>query len=1164
MRCAACDADNPSTAKFCNACGERLGVACSRCGHINSAGSRYCIDCGGQLGAVARGGRAEQRPGAPSTYTPPHLVEKIRASRSAVEGERKQVTVLFADIKGSTELIRALDTEEAQQLLDGTVKVMMDAVHRYEGTVCQVSGDGIMALFGAPIAHEDHALRACYAAVALQDGMRRYAEQARRTHGALVDARVGLNSGEVVVRLIRDDLHMDYSAMGQTVHLASRLEQLAREGTSLLTAETLALVEGYVQVQSVGPVPIKGLDRPIELFELVGTGLARTRLQALAARGLTRFVGRQSELATIHAALEKAHAGRGQLVALVGEAGVGKSRLVWELTHSHRTRDCLVLESSSVSYGKATAWRPMIDLVKSYCRIEPRDDARTIREKLTGKLLTLDRNMEPDLPAFLALLDVPVDDEAWQEFEPPKRRRQTIDALKRLLLRESMEQPLLLVFEDLHWIDSETQALLDALIEGLPTARILLLVNYRPEYRHGWGGKACYAQIRVDPFGEESAEALLDALLNAASDVGADRKSPSSPSVTAAGRTHTNAALSALKRLLIQRTEGNPFFLEESVRSLIETGALTGERGSYRLRRKIADVRVPATVQAILAARIDRLSGDDKRLLQTMAVVGKDVPYPLLRAITVADEDEPDGVTEDALRVALAHLQAAEFIYEVNLFPTLEYTFKHALTYEVAYDSLLQERRRALHARIVHAFETLYPDRLAEHVERAAHHALRGEMWEPAIRYARQAGLKGVARSANREAVAFFEQALSALSRLPESRTTLEQAIDLRLDMRQALVPLGEFDRILGHLRDAEIIAKTLDDKRRLARILSWMAYSYFFTLGDHDRAIETGQRALELGRALDDVSLQVIATFYLAYPHQQRGDYRQAVEGLKRVVATLQGELMLRRFGMAGYPAVLSRGLLAWSLGDLGAFEEGRTYADEAIALAESRNQPWSQGVAQTYLGHFYLCQGDLGTAISLLERCRALVERWDLPRLSTFTASLLGAAYALSGRLPESLPLLEQATAQLGSEGAGTEARIAIPLSEGYLMNGRIDEARRLAGLALDGSRERKERGYETQALRLLGEIAARETPPDTALAQSRFHEAQTLAEALEMRPIEARCRLGIGKLHLTAGRTREAGVELSTAVVMLRAMNMNFWLPEAEAALAQVVASPARQNA
>jgi class 3 adenylate cyclase len=620
------------------------------------------------------------------------LAEKILAARSVVAGERKQVTVLFADIKGSTELIQALDVEEAQGLLDGAVKVMMDAVHRYEGTVSQASGDGIMALFGAPIAHEDHAVRACYAALALQDGMHRYAERARQTHGALVEARVGLNSGEVVVRLISDDLHMDYNAMGQTVHLASRLEQLAREGTCLLTAETLRLVEGYVQIRAVGPVSIKGLDGPVDLFELMGAGLARTRLHAMAARGLTRFVGREAELAALHSALERTRVGHGQLVALVGEPGVGKSRLVWEVTHSHRTQGWLVLESGSVSYGKATSWLPVIDLLKTYCGIGPRDDARAIREKLTGKLLTLDRTMEPDLPVFLSLLDVPVDEESWRTLDPPKRRRQTLDALKRWMLRESREQPLLLVFEDLHWIDSETQALLDGLVEGLPTARVLLLVTYRPEYSHAWGGKTYYTQIRIDPLGEDSAEALLDALLGASSAV-ADVHDNGSSVVGARGR-----ALHDLKHLLVERTEGNPFFLEESVRALVETGALVGERGAYRLVAEIAGIRVPATVQAVLAARIDRLPADEKRLLQTSAVIGKDVPFALLRAITVepADAATRDLFTEEALRIGLAHLQAAEFLYEANMFPVLEYTFKHALTHEVAYGSLLQERRKAL------------------------------------------------------------------------------------------------------------------------------------------------------------------------------------------------------------------------------------------------------------------------------------------------------------------------------------------------------------------------------------------------------------------------------------------------------------------------------------
>jgi class 3 adenylate cyclase len=414
---------------------------------------------------------------APPIAIPAHLGEKIRAARADLEGERKQVTVLFADLKDSTRLIEGLDPEAARQLLDPALHLMMDAVHRYEGTVNQVLGDGIMALFGAPIAHEDHALRACYAALAMQAALRRYGDEVRRTQGLALHTRVGLNSGEVVVRTISNDLHMDYSAVGQTVHLAARMEQLATPGTILLTAATLRLVEGLVQVNPLGPMPVKGLTEPVEAYELLGASALRRRLQAAAARGLTRFVGRQHELDTLSQALERARAGHGQVVALVGEAGVGKSRLVYEVVHSHHTQGWRVLESASVSYGKATAYFPVIDLLKRYAHIEDGDDTRTVRAKLTGQMLTLDAALQEARPALLGLLDALPDDSPFLTLDPPQRRQRTLDALKRLLLRETREQPLLLVFEDLHWIDTETQALLDSLVESLPTVRLLLLVN---------------------------------------------------------------------------------------------------------------------------------------------------------------------------------------------------------------------------------------------------------------------------------------------------------------------------------------------------------------------------------------------------------------------------------------------------------------------------------------------------------------------------------------------------------------------------------------------------------------------------------------------------------------------------------------------------------------
>ena len=791
---------------------------------------------------------------APLGYTPPYLAEKILTSRRALEGERKQVTVLFADLKDSTRLIEGLDPEAARQLLDPALHLMMDAVHRYEGTVNQVLGDGIMALFGAPIAHEDYALRACYAALAMQTALRRYSDDVRRTQGLTLQTRVGLNSGEVVVRTISNDLHMDYSAVGQTVHLAARMEQLATPGTILLTAATLRLVEGLVQVQPLGPMPVKGLTEPVEAYELLGASALRRRLQVAAARGLTRFVGRQHELDTLSQALEQARTGHGQVVALVGEAGVGKSRLVYEVVHSHRTQDWLVLESASVSYGKATAYFPVIDLLKRYARVEDGDDTRTIRARVTGQVLTLDAALQEALPALLGLLDALPDDSPFLTLDPPQRRQRTLDALKRLLLRESQEQPLLLVFEDLHWIDTETQALLDSLVESLPTVRLLLLVNYRPEYQHGWGSKTYYTQVRLDPLPPASAEALLQALLG------------------------DDPSLEPLKRLLIARTEGNPFFLEESVRALVETGVLVGVPGAYRLAQALPTIQVPATVQAILAARIDRLPPEEKRLLQTAAVIGTEVPFALLQAIA--------ELPEEALHRGLAHLQAAEFLYETRLFPERDFTFKHALTHEVAYGGLLQERRRALHARIVEALEALAGDGLSEgisgrspgQVERLAHHALRGEVWDKALAYCRQAGEKAMARSAHREAVGYFEQALSALC---ASAGDARHARAGHRSPTRAAHGAHAIWRRWAHPGGAARGRSPRGGPRRSSSAGTGLALSVipFLLMGAYDQAIAAAQRALALATASGDVVLQARANQYLGIAYQAQGDYRRAID---------------------------------------------------------------------------------------------------------------------------------------------------------------------------------------------------------------------------------------------------------------------------------------------
>src|SRR5215831_19179865 len=559
--CAACQSANEDDALFCEHCGQPLEQHCPACDTPARAQARFCRKCGQSLRQPADPGQPVPPPSPPSAHVaaldgtrkrwqrdlPPHLIEKIRASRDRLEGERKQVTVLFADLKDSTELIRGLDPEAAQQLLDPAIHHMMGAVHRFEGTVNQVLGDGIMALFGAPIAHEDHALRACYAALAMQTALRDYADDVRRTHGMALRLRVGLNAGEVVVRAIGNDLHMDYSAVGQTVHLAARMEQLGAPGSGLLTAATLRLVEGLVQVNALGPMPVKGLSEPVEVCELVAASGVGRRLQAAVARGLTRFVGREPELVALTRALAQAGSGHGQIVALVGEAGVGKSRLVYECVHwrdcvgagrspSHRTQGWRVLEAASASYGKTTPYFPVLELLRRYVHVEEHDDTRTMRAKVTGQVLALDPALQDTVPALLSLLDALPEDSPFVQLDPPQRRQRTLDALKRVFLREGQEQPLLLVFEDLHWIDSETQALLDGLVESLFTARILLLVNYRPEYQHGWGSKTYYTHLRLDPLPQVSAEEFLHALLG------------------------DDASLRPLTHLLITRTEGNPFF----------------------------------------------------------------------------------------------------------------------------------------------------------------------------------------------------------------------------------------------------------------------------------------------------------------------------------------------------------------------------------------------------------------------------------------------------------------------------------------------------------------------------------------------------------------------------------------------------------------------------
>ena len=1098
MQCPRCQAENREGRRFCGECGLSFASTCPSCGFLNEGNEKFCGGCGKPLSPSALPTPA-QRYGAPESYTPKHLAEKILTSKAALEGERKQVTVLFADLKGSMELLADRDPEEARKILDPILEHMMEAVHRYEGTVNQVMGDGIMALFGAPVAHEDHAVRACYAALSMQASAKRYGDEVRRSQGIEVQIRVGFNSGDVVVRAIGSDLHMDYTAVGQTTHLAARMEQLATPGSIRLTADTLRLAEGYVTVKPIGPVPVKGLPEPVEVYELIGASAVRSRLHAAATRGLTRFVGRNAEVDRLRLAIERAGAGHGQVVAVVGEPGVGKSRLFYEFTRSHHVHGWLLLESGSVSYGKATAYLPVIDLLRAYFQIETTDDPRRIREKVNGKLVTLDQALTPTSVAILALLDVPTEDPQWQALEPAVRRQRTFDAVRRLLLRESLVQPLILVFEDLHWIDSETETFLDGVIQSLPTARILLLVNYRPEYQHGWSSRTYYQQLRIDPLPPESADDLLAGLLG------------------------PDPSLDGLKRLLIERTEGNPLFLEESVRTLLETRALTGEPGAYRLASDAQLIQVPATVQSILAARVDRLPPEQKYLLETAAVIGKDFSFALLQAI--ADQDE------ETLRHGLSHLQRAEFLYETRLFPDLEYSFKHALTHEVAYGRLLQERRRALHARVVQAIEATDAARLNEHVEQLAHHALRARLDEKAVRYLRQAGAKAVARPANQEAVNFFEQALEVLQRLPEAPERLAEAVDIRVALGPPLIGIkgAAAPEVVTSYRQAQELCRRLDDQSRLFPVLWGLWYANAMG-GQYSVARELGERLLEVAERGEDSGLLLEAHHALWAVLSAMGEPSHALPHLERGLALYDRDLHSAQTSLYGGhdPGACCRYHLALTYWLLGYPDQAIAASRDALRLAEVLGHPMTTAITLSFVAWVHHLRGDYDAAILHAERLVNLGQAHSFSRLgddgSVIVACARAAAYDDGAGLPAVYRKL------MTTDNARSRFRHVLNcclLAESYAKAG--DAAVGLRVLESIAKDDRKAI-YASEIHRIRGQLFLSQPTPAPREAEQCFTRAIELARRRQERSPELRAATSLATLLVERGQRMEAKQHLA----------------------------------
>jgi class 3 adenylate cyclase len=818
-------------------------------------------------GLIWKGARGNSLPGLPATqphpppvsYTPPHLAECIRAEQAALEargatdGERKTITALFADLKGSTALIEGLDPEEARTVVDPALQLMMDAVHQYDGFVAQALGDGVFALFGAPIAHEDHPQRALFAALRMQDALRRYGETLRAQGYPPLLMRVGLNTGEVVLRSIRkDDLHTDYVPVGHSTNLAARMEQIATPGSILVTAYTQRLTDGYCTFKALGQTQIKGVEEPLNIYEVLGIGQLRTRLQVTATRrGLTRFVGRQSEMEQLTKALAQAKAGHGQIVGVMGEPGLGKSRLFYEFTLLS-LGGCLVLEAYSVSHGKATAYLPVIKLLKSYFRIESQDGERTRREKVAGKVVILDRTLEEILPYLYALLGIEEQPSPLQHMDAQIRRQRTFEALKKLFLRESLTQPLVLLFEDLHWIDGETQGFLDVLSESVASARLLLLVNYRPEYRHEWGSKIYYTQLRLAPLGKEEAEELFTFLLG------------------------NDASLTALQQLILEKTEGTPFFMEEVVQTLAGEGMLSGERGHYRLEKAPTELHISPAVQGVLTARIDRLAPAERAFLHQLAIIGRQFPLSLVQRVVTQPEEELYGL--------LSSLQRKEFLYEQPAFPESEYLFKHALTQEVAYGTVLQEQRKPLHERTAQAIEALFASRLEDHYSELAYHYSRSGNTEKAIEYLHNAGQQAVQRSAYSEATQQFTQGIILLQTLPETEDRIRREILAQIQLGNVLmVTKGMASEVGAALTRAHAHCHQLADPVQLGAVLTVLR-TYEGIRGETYKALACGEQLLQVAQRVQDsgfllqahmalgVSYHTLGEFTLARQHSEQG----------------------------------------------------------------------------------------------------------------------------------------------------------------------------------------------------------------------------------------------------------------------------------------------------
>jgi class 3 adenylate cyclase/tetratricopeptide (TPR) repeat protein len=1077
LRCLECGAPNRTNAKFCNACGAAVGQQT-------------------QLG-VAPSNETDGPQPSDLTFALGTAVEP----QAVPEGERKMVTALFVDIMGSTELGQDLDPEEARAIIDPALALMIDAVRRYDGYVVQSTGDGIFALFGAPVAREDHPQRTLYTAMRMQDEIRRYSARLRSEGRPPIQIRAGANSGEVVVRTIKTGAtHTEYTPIGHTVNLASRLQSLATAGSTVISDSTRKLVEGYFALRPLGPAHVKGISEPINVHEVVGLGPLRTRLQRSAGRGLSKFVGREKENEALKRAAARAHSGAGQIVAVVAEPGVGKSRLFFEFKAEMQS-EWTVLEAFSLSHGKGSAFLPIVELLHGYFDIVGEDSVVTRREKVAAKIIVLDSDLESGLPYLHALLEIADDKNRLVGMDPQLRKARTLDAVASLLLAEAVNRPLLLMVEDLHWLDDESQALLDWLADLISGSRILLLVSYRPEYAYRWGDKAWCTRLRLESLEGGSAHEMLSAILG------------------------DNRALAPLKELIVTTTGGVPFFMEETVQVLFDEGALERQNGTVNLVRPLDSLRIPPTVQAILAARIDRLHNDEKNLLQTLAILGREFVLSLARAVA--------GKSEEELERLIAKLQLGEFVYEQPSIVDVEYSFKHALTQEVAYNSLLLERRKQLHGHVGHAIETIYMASLDDHLAELAHHFSRSGNQVKAVEYLHLAGTQAMARGALPHAIRDFTHALELLKAFP--RGPDREGLELKL-----LNPLGTaYIAVRGYA--APEVGPIFVRARELCEIIGqppqlfavvWGNFAWRVVRGEMRLSMDLAREAINLAEGFDDPGIWMEALFLLGVTLFYRGDFVGALAQYEKALSRYDDRERTRLWASrVGEDAgVTHRCYLALALWHLGYPEQALRASQETRKLALSIGHPFSLAYAQHHISWLY---HNLRLPAETRAASEEGIQTAAAQGFAMFhaTGTLYKAAgVLLEGRPNEALPQLTQGLEAYRATGAG----LALPyylsiLGDAYIQADKPEDAKNALDEGLAIAERSDELCQKAELYRLKGELAFR-IESQNGDAETYFRRAIAMARQQLSKAWELRATTSLARLCQQTGRRDEARQILS----------------------------------